>query len=342
MGEKIRIVIADDSAIIRGLLEKAFLAQGKFEILDNVSNGRKAVDAAKEKRPDLVVSDLGMPELDGIEATKIISGEYRIPCVIFSEDPAKKEEALRAGAALFEVKPALSAFKMETIKAFADKVYLTFNSAKPRQDNSEGERYERSFKEFKILCIGASTGGPSATQQVLSGLGKKFPLPILYTQHLDVGADAKMAAWFDDSCPDIKVKLAENGEEGMPGTVYLAPADRHLEIDYINPLGRPVLKLSDDPPERFLRPAVNKLFRSAAKHYKNACLAVLLTGMGRDGAEGCKMIVDNGGTTIAEDRTTCTVFGMPAAAIEIGGASEVLPRDKIAARILELTDKEKS
>ena len=124
--------------------------------------------------------------------------------------------------------------------------------------------------------------------------------------------------------------------QAKAGNVYMAPADTHLVIDYVKSNGNPILKLSDEAPERFLRPAVNKLFRSAAQFYKKSCLAVLLTGMGRDGADGCKEIVKKGGWTIAEDKSTCAVFGMPAAAIEVGSAKEILPRGEIAKRILEL------
>ena len=148
-----------------------------------------------------------------------------------------------------------------------------------------------------------------------------------------------MATWLNSVCKNITVKLASDGEAALPGTVYMAPADTHLVINYINNSQRPVLKLSDEAPERFLRPAVNKLFQSASEIYKNNTLAVLLTGMGADGANGCRQICDAGGWTIVEDKSTCAVFGMPAAAIEAGGAKEVLPRPEIAKRILELTNK---
>ena len=191
-------------------------------------------------------------------------------------------------------------------------------------------------RSFKVLCIGASTGGPTAVQEVLTGLGNTFPLPVLYTQHIDIGADEKMVKWFNQVCPNIPMSLAKDGEIAKPGRVYMAPADKHLIIDYVkNDL--PVLKLSNEPPERFLRPAVNKLFRSAAKLYKNSCLALLLTGMGQDGAEGCKEIINAGGFTICEDESTCTVFGMPQAAIEMKAASRVLPRECIARAVVKMT-----
>ena len=192
---------------------------------------------------------------------------------------------------------------------------------------------------FRILCIGASTGGPTAVSEVLRGLGRNFPYPILYAQHIEIGADKNLADWMNETCTNINVKLAKNGDEAKPGTVYMAPADKHLVISYIKPDGTPVLELSDEAPEHFLRPAVNVLFRSAAEKYRSSCLAILLTGMGADGAEGCKKICDKGGWTIVEDKSTCAVFGMPAAAIEIGGAKEVRPRPEISKRILELVAK---
>ena len=205
------------------------------------------------------------------------------------------------------------------------------------KDKKEKESDEKEVTSgtYTILCIGASTGGPSAVQTVLQGLGKNFPLPVLYAQHLDVGADEKMAKWFDDTCPDICVSLAKDGEVAEPGHVYLAPAEKHLVIDRTKN-GLPVLHRSDEAPERFLRPAVNKLFRSAAKFYKDNCLAILMTGMGADGAEGCKEIVDAGGYTICEDKSTCKVFGMPAAAIAMNAASKVLPRGEVAPAILRM------
>lgn len=333
-----KVLIADDSAITRGILEKTFRQNG-CEIAGAVSNGRKAVDFCREHDVDVVVSDYDMPEMGGIEAAKVITEETGIPVVLYADDIGVKMEAMKAGALLFEKKPSLSENHAEKMKEFAQKVISAVKKT-PSRTKRFGSTcnltsFERSSHSFKILCIGASTGGPSAVQEVLSGLGDDFPLPVLYTQHLDVGADEKMAAWFNQVCPNIPVSLAKDGEIAEKGHVYLAPADTHLVIDYVKD-SLPVMKLSDEPPERFLRPAVNKLFRSAAKHYKSNCLAVLMTGMGRDGAEGCKEIVDAGGYTIAEDKSTCTVFGMPAAAIELNAATKTFPRDQIAKAVLQL------
>ena len=345
---KYKVLIVDDSAIARGIFEKAFKATQLFEVAGSVSNGRKAVDFCRSNEVDLVVTDYDMPEMNGVEATQIITKELGIPVCIYCEDNSAKADALGAGALLYEIKPSFSSFSSQSMVLFIEKISETMKkhaashccSEKPvhhvhhQTDNSELKDYPAH--SFKILCIGASTGGPTAVQEVLKGLGKNFPLPILYVQHIDIGSDQKMVSWFNTTCPDTPMELAKDGQIAQNGHVYMAPADKHLVIDFINKDGKPVLKLSDEPPERFLKPAVNKLFRSAANLYEKHCLAVLLTGMGRDGAEGCKDIVNKGGYTIAEDKSTCAVFGMPAAAIELNAATKVYPRGIIAKEILRL------
>ena len=331
-------LIVDDSAISRGIFAKALTESGRFEIVAMVSNGRKAVDYCKTHNVDLVLTDYEMPEMNGVEATKIIYGEYGIPVCIYSDDSSKRIDAIEAGAFLFHLKPSFSTYSEQLMAAFIEKLLVTLSQLPPVRKRNFDNNTDGKNKRygFEILCIGASTGGPTAVEAVLKGLGSNFPLPILYVQHIDSGADEKMALWFNKVCPNTPLVLAKDGQIAERGKVYMAPADTHLEIDHIQKDGRPVLHLSDEPPERFLKPAVNKLFRSAAYHYKKNCLAVLLTGMGRDGAEGCKEIIDKGGYTIVEDKSTCTVFGMPAAAIEMHAASMVYPRDIIADKILGL------
>ena len=331
-------VLVDDSAISRGIFQKALTESGSFEIVAMVSNGRKAVDYCRSHNVDLVLTDYEMPEMNGLEATKIITQDFGIPVCIYSDDNSIRTDALDAGAFLFHVKPNFSTYSEQLMASFIEKLLNSLNELPPvrkRIFDNDSNGKEKKYG-FDILCIGASTGGPTAVETVLKGLGPNFPLPILYVQHIDTGADEKMAAWFNQVCPNTPLILARDGQIAERGKVYMAPADKHLVIDHLNKDRRPVLQLSDEPPERFLKPAVNKLFRSAAYHYKKNCLAILLTGMGRDGAEGCKEILNNGGYTIVEDKSTCTVFGMPAAAIEMHAASKVCPRDIIAEKILAL------
>lgn len=339
MGDTIySTLIVDDSAISRGIFQRALEETGRFEIVEMVSNGRKAVDYCSTHNVDLVVTDYNMPEMNGIEATKIIKEKYGIPVCIFADDNSVRTEALSAGAFMFQVKPSFAAHGEQSMMYFIEKLLSILKDIPPAKKRRffDGAPDASKDSSFQILCIGASTGGPTAVESVLKGLGNNFPLPILYVQHIDQGADVKMAAWFNKCCPNTPLVLAKDGQLAENGKVYMAPAEKHLVIDHVAKDGRPVLKLSDDPPERFLKPAVNKLFMSASRFYKNRCLAILLTGMGRDGAEGCKEIIDNGGYTIVEDKSTCTVFGMPAAAIELDAATDVYPREKIAGKILTL------
>ena len=333
-----KLIIADDSAVIRAILAQNLTKIPDVEIIASVSNGRRAIDSAVRERPDAVISDIDMPEMDGLKAAKILSGDMKIPVLILSENSSAMADARSAGASDFMTKPSLDSYKdgffsemMEKLTRIAGPIC---SSGKKSGRNSSS--CAQNSGPFRILCIGASTGGPTAVLEVLRGLGNNFPLPVFYTQHIEIGADRNMVNWFDSSCQNISVRLAEDGVEALPGIVYMAPADRHLEIAFVKNNGHPVIKISDAPPERFLRPAVNRMFRSAANFYKKSCLAVLLTGMGRDGALGCRDICDSGGWTIVEDKSTCAVFGMPAAAIEEGGAREVLPRGRIAARIVSL------
>lgn len=331
------IIIADDSAVVRAILEQNLRNYPDITIVASVSNGKRLLEAAKNKKADAIISDCDMPELQGIDSLTDLSAELHIPIIILRDATFSANKSHLPFSVCFIEKPRLNSYNkaffenlLSKIKNLIEKSADKNHSANVKSDSVSGT------DGFKVLCIGASTGGPSSVSEVLKALGKDFPLPILYVQHIEIGDDKTMADWFCTVCPNIKVQLANDGEEAKAGTVYMAPADRHLIIDYVKADGSPVLKLSDEEPERFLRPAVNKLFKSASQHYGNSCLALLLTGMGMDGAEGCKQITDMGGWTIVEDKSTCAVFGMPAAAIELGGAKEILPRQEISKRVLEL------
>ncbi|MCR4823676.1 MAG: response regulator [Treponema sp.] len=325
-----KIILIDPSAVVRAIITDNLKKYPDIEIIASVPNGARALQEANNNSPDAIISDSDAGEINGKNALKVLSLEKHIPLIVLVSQKGGNGDTFKASSIIYMEKPGLSSYKNE----FFEELYKNLmKNPQPAAPVSKGKN------EYKVLCIGASTGGPTAVSEVLSGLGKDFPLPVLYAQHVEIGSDAALVKWLSDVCHNIKVKLAVNGEAAKPGVVYMAPADVHLEIDYVKSDGLPILRISHEEPERFLRPAVNKLFRSAASKYKNNCLAVLLTGMGQDGADGCVQICANGGWTIVEDKSTCAVFGMPAAAIEAGGAKEVLPRGEIPARILKLVKK---
>ncbi len=324
-----RIMIADSSAVVRAIFDQNLPKTYGIEIISSVSNCQKLLNIAKTDIPDLIICGNDLSDEEERKAFDCLRLELRLP--VLSMLAADADKSL-ASSDIIE-KPSLKAYSPD----FFEKLVKRMNSIVSKNPVHNSSASQKG--SYKVLCIGASTGGPTAVAEVLCGLGNNFSLPILYTQHIEIDADKKLVSWLKDVCKNLKVKLAEDGELAMPGTVYMAPADRHLIISYLNDTAKPILKLSDEEPERYLRPAVNKLFKSAAEKYKSKTLAILLTGMGADGANGCKEICDNGGWTIVEDKSTCAVFGMPAAAIEAGGAKEVLPRQDIAKRILELAGK---
>ena len=322
-----RIMIADSSAVVRAIFEQNLPKKYGIDIIASVSSCQKLLLRAKSDIPDVIICGNDLSDEEEKVAFNSLRLDKKIPVLTMNASNSGVNPTL---SDVIE-KPNLKGYSPEFFEKLVGKLNLLVSKNPKPAVIQNGS--------FKILCIGASTGGPTAVAEVLSGLGNNFPLPILYTQHIEIDADKNLITWLKSVCKNLNVKLAENGEVAKPETVYIAPADRHLVIDYVNDFGKPVLELSDDEPERYLRPAVNKLFKSAAEKYKSKTLAILLTGMGADGASGCKEICDNGGWTIVEDKSTCAVFGMPAAAIDAGGAKEILPRQNIAKRILELAGK---
>lgn len=345
----IKVLIVDDSAIVRAMIKQIMETDIRFQIVGIAENGEKAIARNAELKPDLIVMDINMPVMDGLESTKRILSTSDPAVVCFSTEDSVDigYQCIEAGALELIRKPDFSVMTTEVLQEFCERlVEIADTHSKLRKDRPENERPKLQAKpsvqektapaagtpaqKFDLCLIGASTGGPAAVQTVLSGLGSDFPLPILITQHIDSLFDVQFAKWLDGST-GMEVELAENGTIIKPGHAYVSPANVHLEVEAV--AGQPGTYktiLSDEPPLHFLKPAVDKLFFSASEQAKDKVLAIVLTGMGRDGADGCKTIVDNGGMTIAQDESTCIVFGMPRAAIECGGAKAVKSLDEIA------------
>lgn len=327
-----RILLVDDSALARGILKQA-LEEAGFEIVGQASNGQQGVDLNKELKPDLIIMDLNMPILDGLGATREIMKEAPAPIFIFSTEVEAKTgfEAVSAGALDVMRKPGIWEFNdpdwmhlfKEKISKLMKKAPAKLASALP--ENRSGIRNQG----FQVLLIGASTGGPLAIREVLTALPKDFPLGIAVVQHLEAGFDQGYADWLQESCA-LKVSLAKDQEILEPGLVKIAPVGRHLVFQGKH------LVLDNGPEVLNQKPAVDVLFKSAAKNFGAACLGVLLTGMGRDGAEGCKVLKDKGAYTLVQDQASSAVYGMPKEAADLGGACEILDLKAIGPRLVEL------
>ena len=342
----INVLIVDDSAIVCAMLRQVLEDDSRFCVKDVAVNGEQAILKNTELSPDLIIMDINMPIKDGITATREILQTSNPAIVVYTtEDYANVGfKSIEAGALEVIKKPDFVTMTAKNLQDFTDRLVDITEQHLKNPDKTKASRViisgktdiinsspkEKKEKKllYDIMLIGASTGGPAAIQNLLAGLGKDFPLPILITQHIDVMFDLHFAQWLTEST-QISTTLAYDGIIPQKGHAYLAPANKHLSIVKSPAKNDYVILLNDDPPLHFLKPSVDKMFTSAVSVYHNRILAVLLTGMGADGSEGMVEITKAGGYTIAESEESCIVFGMPKAAIDKGGAKAVIALNKM-------------
>jgi len=347
----IRVLVADDSAFMRKVLSDMFAAEPDFQVVDTARNGLMAVEKVKQYRPDVVVLDVQMPVMDGLTALELIMRECPTPVIMFSsltyEGAQATLQALAAGAVDFVAKAdgpisnidsvrqelitkcrlAVHARVTGTVSPRSSAVPLTVKRSIP---------LNRSTRNEYIVAIGASTGGPRALQEVITNLPPDLPCGIVIVQHMPPGFTRSLAERLNNLTA-LTVKEAADGDVVHPATVFIAPGDYHMEVDRDGQ--QTVVRLNQKPAIGGLRPAVDPLMKSVARHYGPRAVGVILTGMGRDGAEGIKEIKRNNGYTIAEDQSTAVIYGMPKAAIELGVVDAVVPLPAIAEAIVNAVSK---
>lgn len=332
----IRVVLAEDSAVTREFLVHLLDEDPLFEVVGAARHGEEAVTLVEALRPDVVVMDIEMPHMDGYEATRRIMETVPTPIVMVSghssQLEAKAFEALRAGALVLLNKPsgpghpdypASSLELLATVKLMAE-VKVVRRWARREPPAREPVRRIEPARKVRVVAIGASAGGPPTVAQILSALPRDLGSPVLLVQHIAPGFVAGLAEWLDRAT-SLAVKLAEPNETALAGTVYVAPDGVQMGIA---PDGR--IRLTTESEADGFRPSATHLLRSVARSYGAAAVGVLLTGMGRDGATGLLDLREAGGVTIAQDKESSVVFGMPMEAIRLGAAEHVLPPAKIA------------
>jgi two-component system chemotaxis response regulator CheB len=337
-----RVMIVDDSAVIRGLVARWLTEVGEFEVIATASNGRLALEALERHDPDIVLLDLEMPEMDGVDAlplllkrrprTKVVvvstltqrNAQISLKCLsLGAADYLAKPESQRQPAAAEEFRRDL----IEKLKALAPsrkRRPLETVAAVPIQPRISRKSIS---SRPECLLIGASTGGPRAVERVLLGLGSAIKrIPVLVVQHMP----AMFTGVFAEH---LRVQIGahacepSDGQPIQPGTVFIAPGGRHMGLTIDR--GYPAIRLDDGAPVNFCRPAVDVLFRDAAAIYGSAALAVILTGMGSDGTQGARRLVQAGGTVLAQDEGTSIVWGMPGSIVKAGLAQDILPLESI-------------
>lgn len=345
--QKIRVLVVDDSIVVRRVVTEVLTAQPDIEVVGTAANGLIAVDKISQLNPDLVTLDIEMPEMDGLTAlTHMRRTHPRTPVIMFSSltelGAAATLEALSRGASDFfakpggsggleasrqiiqsELIPAIRALCVSKTAPVSSPTTVTQRPA-PRQTSTATSRVE-------ILAIGTSTGGPNALAELFSALPTSFPVPIVVVQHMPPMFTQMLADRLskNSSIPTVE---ATSGASLEPGKAWIAPGDYHLVVQRDS--GRILTKIHQEPPENACRPAVDPLLRSVASVYGRSCLAVILTGMGRDGLRGCEVIRAAGGQILAQDEATSVVWGMPGFVVRAGLADSVLPLQKIAAEIV--------
>lgn len=368
MSDPVSVLVVDDSALMRNLVSKMIEATPGLKVADRAMNGIFALQKIPRCNPDIIVLDLEMPGMNGIEFLK----ERRrlgidIPVIILSSIARKGAEvtmeALALGAADFITKPSGSVSSdIHTVASDLARLLLVWGTQHQKQKGRiprvyEFEAPERFFEPvprleakaapprpeppkplraggpIELIAIGISTGGPNALREVFARIDDDLPQPILVVQHMPPGFTEEFAKSLDKLCP-LDVKEAADGDLIRPGRILIAPGDHHIEIEK-RPLGS-IIRLSDAPPENGHRPSADVLFASVAKHYQNRALGVIMTGMGRDGAKELGSIFREGGWTLGQDEESSIVYGMPKAAFEMGHVQRQVSLSDMAATISAL------
>lgn len=341
----IKVLVIDDSPLIRRLLTEVLSQAKDLIVVGCAEDPYQAREMIKQLKPDVITLDIEMPKMDGISFLKNLMRLRPMPVVMISTLTKKGSpitlEALELGAVDFIAKPTINISQQFIQYAqFVQQKVRTAASARVRSFKMSQDKPQDvvSISEFDlkaVVAIGASTGGTEAIKEVLLRMPKNCP-PIVITQHIPAVFSYSFAQRMNRTCL-INVKEAEHGDKLTSGTAYIAPGDKHLSV--IKKGGDLFCALDESPPVNRHRPAVDSLFNSLVNVCPENTVAALLTGMGSDGAKGLLALKLQGAYTLAQDELTSVVWGMPKAAIELNAATDIVPLDKVAHKLLQRAQK---
>jgi two-component system chemotaxis response regulator CheB len=343
-----RVLVVEDSLTVRRYLVEVLRADPEIEVVGEASDGKAAIELCQSLRPDIITMDMMLPVMSGLAATEYIMAYCPTPILIVSSSTNRREvfktyDALAAGAMEVLDKPSgehadeqWEQKLLTTVKLISKIKAITHPRARLSNAQESTGRALRpqsgTSSTCRVVALGTSTGGPAAVLRILRGLPSDFPIPILLAIHIGRPFAAPFAEWLDGQSP-LRVAYAREGER-LPGPgksgVIVAPPDYHLVVRGNR------LRLTSDPERHSCRPSVDVLFESLANEIGSGTAACLLTGMGRDGADGLLAVRNSGGATLAQDEATSVVYGMPREAAVLGAAERILPLDQFAPALLSL------
>lgn len=370
-GHAVRVMVVDDSVFVRGILSRWLADDPLFEVVATHANGRRAIEDLERAQPDVVILDLEMPEMDGLTALPLILKQRPSTMVVVASTLTRRGaevslKALTLGAADYLPKPdagrgiaATDEFKRELVakvRSLGQKALRRtgrmplVTETRPASSStaraptpaapSRGAMPDRlrpySMSPVTILAVGSSTGGPQALTRLFTAIGPHLErLPVVITQHMPATFTAILAEHVSRAAGRPAAEGVD-GEPLRPGHIYVAPGGRHMLIDGAG--GNAVIRLSDGPPVNFCKPAVDPMFGAVANAYRRNVLAVVLTGMGSDGAKGAGLVLDAGGSVIVQDEESSVVWGMPGATAALGNTCEVLSLDALGRKVIRLIE----
>lgn len=365
MSETISVLIVDDSALMRNLISHMVEATPGLSVADRAMNGSFALQKIPRCNPDVIVLDLEMPEMNGIQFLRERKRlGIDIPVIILSSIARRGAEitmeALSLGASDFIMKPSGSVSEdVKSVKTQLTDLLLVYGRryriskgriAPPLETEPVAPTLPAAEPKpipkvpgiktgaLEIIALGISTGGPNALREVFSKLDNDLSIPIVVVQHMPPGFTAEFAKSLDRICP-LDVKEAAEGDLIRPGRILIAPGDTHIVVEKKSLAA--IVHITDDPPVNGHRPSADVLFESVAREYKNHALGIIMTGMGRDGARELGSILHEGGITLGQDQKSSVVYGMPKVAWELGHVMEQVPLNSMAERILSLASEYK-
>lgn len=345
----IRVLVVDDSVVIRRLVVQALESDPDVEVVSTAANGKLALAKVEQLRPDAVTMDIEMPELNGVEAVRELRKRgHKMPIIMFStlteRGATATLDALSAGASDYVAKPSNVGSINESLKAVADQLIPKIRALVPGARvqaprggavtatraavsavpaaRSVAPRPGARRHPVRAVVLGCSTGGPEALSRVVERITVPLPVPMLVVQHMPAVFTRQLAHRLDRLGPSTVVE-AEDGQALVPGGIYIAPGDTHLEVD--GKAGNLRARITHGAPVNFCRPSVDVLFRSALERIGPDLLGVILTGMGADGKAGSGAIVEAGGTVVVQDEKTSVVWGMPGVTAQAGYAHRIIP-----------------